>query len=237
MKKLVKPIIIILTLLLISGGVLYHFWVINQFKDKIEVNDSAYNSTIKFYSDSLTNIQSVVNKLGDTITFIRQENMSYEAAISAGLLREEDLENKMIKKAETITKLEERILILEKPGNYDEPIVQDDSGCIKFPLNMTFGDKYYHLKVTADSPNPVMNSLEVFNFPSITVGFQKLPGIKNMFKGKTPVVVYENDNPYAKATDMIHINIVEDKKWYETTGAKIGGGIVGGLFLGSLLLR
>lgn len=235
MKKILKPIGTVLLVLLLAGAVVWHFWSVRQLEGRIEANDSAYHSTIQFYSDSLTNVMEVVNNLGETIKFVRQENMSFEAAVSAGLIREEDLKEKLLKKAETITKLEERIVILEKPGVFEDPVVVDDSGCVKFPIVMTFGDKYYSLKVTADDPAPVMNSLEVFNFPEITVGWQKLPGVKNMFKAKSPVAVYENENPYAKATDMIHINIVEDKKWYETTGAKVGAGTLIGLTIAGLL--
>ncbi|MDA3821740.1 MAG: hypothetical protein PF450_03880 [Bacteroidales bacterium] len=228
MKKVFQNIATILIVLAIAGGILYHFWSVNQLEDQIKDDNSSYSASIKYYSDSLTNVQELVNKLGDTITFVKQQNMTLEAAYSAGLLREGELKENYLKSVNTIVKLKEEISILNKPGEYTAPVIVSDSGCVKFPIPMYFGDKYFQLGITARASNPVLDSLKVFLDPTILLGYQRPPGLKNAFKPKQPIATYKNDNPHVKVSDMLNIQITDEKKWYETTGFKIGAGILVG---------
>jgi hypothetical protein len=240
MKKSFKVFKTVIIVLFFVTGVFYHFWTKKQFKSEIENNNTTFTSTVQFYSDSLSNVISQLNKAGDTIKFVRQDNMSLEAMVAAGLIKEKELENDLMKSIETITKLEEKIVILNQDGTYVEPPVVnliDSADCVEFPFKMNFGDDYYKLTVTAALPNPVLNSLRIFSNPTIKLGFHKDPGFKNVLKRKYPVATYSNDNPYIQLNDMIHVNVTQGEKFYETTWFKLTTGFVGGAFFGYVVFK
>lgn len=54
---------------------------------------------------------------------------------------------------------------------------------------------------------------------------------KGLFAPKQFVVDFKLSDPNAKVVDLRALQITRKKKWYQTTGFKVGVGVVGGVFL------
>lgn len=52
-----------------------------------------------------------------------------------------------------------------------------------------------------------------------------------LFAPKELVVDFKLSDPNAKAVDLKALKIIRERRWYQSTGFKIGAGIVGGFFL------
>lgn len=215
-------------ILAIVGAVIWHIWKVNQLQEQIQQQAGAHTSRVAFLSDSLSNVIQVLDRKGDTLHKARQTIITLENALQMGLIREQDLHNKYLKETEVVARLQERIEVLNKPGDYlppdDGPIVTPTT-----PLNMEFTDPWFYARVTAFEDRPYIDSLSFLNYPKLTAGWTKQPGLRNIFAQPVAEVYYENDNPYAKLVDIEYIKIDPQQKWYQTSGFKIGTGFVLGV--------
>jgi hypothetical protein len=174
-------------------------------------------------------VVDVLDRRGDTLQKARQTIITLENALQMGLIRQQDLRNKYLKETEVVVSLKERIEILSKPGDYLPP--DDDSPLITptVPLNMEFTDPWFYARVTAFEERPYIDSLRFLNYPKLSAGWVKEPGLKNIFASPVAEVYYENDNPYAELVDIEYIRIDPEQKWYQTSGFKVGAGFVLGV--------
>lgn len=236
MKKILQTITVIMFLLAIAGGIFWHFWKVRQLNIQIEQQATAHSSRVTFLSDSLSNVVQVIDRQGDTIQKARQTIISLKNAIQMGLIREQDLHNKYLKETEVVARLEEKIEILNKPGEY----IPDDDGSPPVtpaaPLNMEFTDPWFYARVSAFQDIPYIDSLTFWNYPILTAGWTKPAGLKNIFAKPVPEVYYENDNPYAELYDIEYIRLDPEQKWYQTDGFKIGTGFVFGVGFTTMIL-
>lgn len=237
MKKILQTISIIMILLAIAGGIALHMWKIHQLQEQIEQQADAHRSSVAFLSDSLSNVVEALDRNGEAIQKAKQTIISMENALQMGLIREQDLRNKYLKEIEVVASLKETIEVLSKPGEYLPPT--DDSPLITptVPINMEFTDPWFYARVTAFEDRPYIDSLSFINYPKLTAGWTKEPGLKNIFTRPVAEVYYENDNPYAELIDIEYIRIDPEQKWYQTDGFKLGSGFVLGVgFVWGLLI-
>jgi hypothetical protein len=99
-------------------------------------------------------------------------------------------------------------------------------------------DEWYGVSGKVLNSGILFDSITFKNELVTTIGWQKEKGLKNLFKKPNPVVEVVNKNPYSKIVKMNNI-IVEPRKkrFYETTGFKIGLGVVGGIYLSQKVLK
>lgn len=212
--------------------------VYNNYKLKKEIreNNSAYNSSIVYFSDSLSNLKQKITRYGDTLLQAKQTIMTLESALEIGLINQDDLNKKLLVRIQEITRMKEQISILSRPGIYTDTIevIKD---CVPFPFGMEFRDPNYFVKVTAKKDFPSLDSLIINSYPILTIGLQKDPGLKNIFQKPVPVVIYNNSNPFIKPMDIQSSVIYNQQKWYQTDTGKLSIGVVLGLILSGLLLH
>lgn len=223
-------------LLAVAGGISWHIWKVNQLNKQIQQQSNAHSSRVAFLSDSLSNVVDILDRNGDTLQKARQTIISLENALQMGLIREQDLHDKYLKETEVVANLKEKIEILNKPGDYIPPDDGSPTVTPSAPLNMEFTDPWFYARVTAFEDRPYIDSLSFLNYPILTAGWTKEPGLKNIFAKPQAEVYYENDNPYAQLIDIEYIKIDPQQKWYQTSGFKIGAGFGLGVGFVSALL-
>lgn len=231
MKKILQTITAILFILAIAGGVIWHVWKVRQLNEQIEQQATAHSSRVAFLSDSLSNVVYVLDRKGDTLQKARQTIITLNNALQMGLIRQQDLHNKYLKETEVVASLQEKIEVLNKPGEYIPPADGSPVTPPSVPLNMEFTDPWFYARVTAFEDRPYIDSLSFLNYPKLTAGWTKKPGLRNIFAHPVAEVYYENDNPYAQLLDIEYIRIDPEQKWYQTDGFKIGSGFVLGVGL------
>lgn len=187
-------------------------------------------------NDSIGKIQTIVTKYGDSLQVVNQIVASQQQAIEMGLIEKNELKQKYFKELNNVIKLKEEVAILNKPGEYINVVFAESADTVsgkdwlRLPAQMKFSDQWYNLQVTADRV-PTLDSLFVWAEPEINIGYMK----QGFLKRAKPVATYENKNPYIHLKDMQSLTIKENKKWYQTTSAKVGAGAVIGIVLTSLL--
>jgi predicted RND superfamily exporter protein len=224
-----KLISILLIILLITIGISLY----NNHRLKQQLNN-AYTAHNQL-NDTINRFKTVVSKYGDSLQVARQMILSQKQAIEMGLLREDELKDKYLKQVQVVIELKEQVTILEKQGEYiDTFYIETFKGgnWLKIPAKMAFSDPWYNVSVTADR-TPLLDSLIVYSKPKLTLGYMK----QGLFKRKERVTIYENENPYIELKDIQSLTIEEQKKWYQTTGAKIGFGALAGIIFTSVVTR
>lgn len=218
-------------------GMIVIILVNDHFKLKKQLSEviSSHNSITAFYSDSISNLNQKVTRYGDTLSQARQTILSYESALMLGVIKEDDLKRKLLVQVTEITRLQELIRILDRPGTYPDTVYLSADDCIHMPLRMEFKDPNYYVHVTATKFKPVLDSLQILSYPVLTVGLQKDPGLMHILQKPYPVIIYDNTNPYIKVIDIQSTPIYKPVKWYQTDGAKIGFGAGLGLLFSHFL--
>lgn len=229
MKKILQIITTLMIILPIVGGIAWHRWTVNQLEQQIQQQAGAHTSRVAFLSDSLSNVVEVVDRQGDTIQKAKQTIISLENAVQMGLIREIDLRNKYLKEVELVVSLKEEIKILNKPGEYLPPNDSTPVTVPEVPIIMEFSDPWYYTKVTAGPEFPVIDSMVHYNYPKLTSGWTKQPGLRNIFVKPIAEVYYENSNPYSSLVDIEYIKIDPVQKWYQTGTFKFGAGFTVGV--------
>jgi len=232
MKNLFKTILLIIISLTCAILLYNNYTLQKQHEQTIIANQRLQN----YLSDSISNLQLIINKKGDSLYMARQSILSLNNALELGIIEMDDLKNRNLKQLESITSLKEEISILKIKGEYTAPVVTDSPcNCAQFPITSRFSDKWFYLSVTAHKDYPMLDSLYIRSEPILKYGVRKDPGLKNIFQKSYPVVFYENNNPKITVTDIQHVKIEEEQKWYQTDAAKFGGGIVSGLIIYKLV--
>lgn len=206
-----------------------------KLKKELHESISSHNSIIAFYSDSISNIYQKFTKYGDTLSQARQTILSLESALQLEVIKEDDLKRKLLVQVTEVTRLQEQIRILTRPGIYPDTVYLSTDDCIHVPLRMEFKDPNYYVHVTATKFKPLLDSLQILSYPVLTVGLQKDPGLIHILQKPYPVIIYENTNPYIKIIDIQSTPIYKPVKWYQTDGAKIGLGAGLGLLFSHFL--
>jgi hypothetical protein len=226
MKKILQIITTIMIFLAIAGAIIWHVWKVNQLQEQIQQQTGAHSSRVAFLSDSLSNVVQVLDRKGDTLQKARQTIITLENALQMGLFREQNLHDKYMKETEVVASLQEKIEVLNKPGEYLPPDDGSPTVTPTVPLNMEFTDPWFYARVTAFEDRPYIDSLRFLNYPKLSAGWTKEPGLKNIFASPVAEVYYENDNPYAELVDIEYIRIDPEQSWYQTSGFKVGAGFV-----------
>jgi hypothetical protein len=200
---------------------------INNLKDQVEQITAAHNQL----SDQAEGYRVMISRYGDSLKVVNQTILSQEQALEMGLLNQKKLRDMYLKEVNNVVKLSEQVSILKKQGKWVDTVYIDtfeNNEWLRIPAVMEFGDPWYKANITADNI-PVLNSLNVFSEPTITIGTVK----HGLFKKPEKVTIYENANPYIKLKSIESLTIKEQQKWYQTTWFKVGTGfILGGLTVG-----
>jgi len=121
----------------------------------------------------------------------------------------------------------EPIFVLDTSGV--EPVYVEDTNYIKIPKRVELITPHYKLLGQMVRQGLKIDTMAYYDDMTITIGFERPKGFKNLLKKKQPVVVIENQNPHTTITHMENFVIVKDeKKFYETTWFKFTIGAVVG---------
>lgn len=183
-----------------------------------------------------------VNKVHDTISRQNQLVITQEEAIKAGIIREQELKDNQIKLLQAYMKVSEQIKVMEgtiaefvgKPIIITQVDGTDTSRYMKVPQRFGATDnKWYTVSGMVRKEGVQFDSISFNSVPKFIVGKQKEGNWwKRTFKPANPVVLYQNENPYATTKSMSNVITLEKKKWYQRngfwflTGALVSGTVI-----------
>jgi len=188
---------------------------------KFDLKEQSYNTTI--------------DKLGREKAEQEQIILTQDQAIQQGLI-----ENTKLKKI----KSQVRVITKTKLDTFFIPFDEDTTLYDIDPLNPEFGieviqvpkpfskvDQWFQVSGTIIKEGIAIDSINFHNSQIFTIGEKKEKGIINIFKPSVPTVEIINNNPYTSVQGLQNVVIKkEPKKWWETTAAKIGFGVVLGTY-------
>jgi hypothetical protein len=107
----------------------------------------------------------------------------------------------------------------------------DDTPVIKLPKDFHIKDKWFSIDGTINRLGLLqIDSLATTANLTYAIADTVRKGILNKIAGKKDkVLILKIDNPNMKITGMSNIYIQEEKKWWQTTAAKVGIGFVLGV--------
>jgi len=116
-----------------------------------------------------------------------------------------------------------------QPDPYEDFMVDDSTGHEYVALGTKFSinTKWYNLNGEILKKGISINSLNVINDTEYNLGYEKWK-LKSMFKKRPLVLEVINKNPYTSTKKLKNIHLEDPKKWYQTTAAKIGFGVIAG---------
>ena len=160
---------------------------------------------------------------------------SEEEAKTLALIENERLKNiKSVVRTNTVTRIESVFVPFEAMSvdlntDYENTCAIPQDTIKYFKTN----NEWYSINGSVSDSGVLFDSVSFKNSFSTTIGYEKSPGALGFLKKKNPVVEIKSDNPYTDITAMDNIIIKEDKKFYQTTGFKIGVGVL----LGGIIIK
>ena len=177
------------------------------------------------YGNNRETLQQTIDKQGRKIT--TQNNLIITKEQEKEMLL---IENERLKNIKSEVKIITKTIIKEVYVPFETTVYDTISGDSAKPFNKK--DKWYAISGMSLKKGIRIDSLEFTNKLTITIGEQS----NGLFKKNTPVTEVINDNPYTSVNEMYNVTIEKGpKKFYQTTGFKIGMGVVGGLYLSTRL--
>ena len=167
-----------------------------------------------------------INRQGKKITRQTQIIVTNKQAIQQGLI-----ENTRLKKIKSQVKIITRVKIEKEFIPFNDYDIFDDTWdeekliIVPKPFEMT--SQWYWIGGRIVKKGIEIDSIQFFNRMTITIGDRKQKGFKNIFKRRIPTVEIVNESPYVNVEGLQNVVIKKRRKrWYETTGFKVGVGVV-----------
>lgn len=112
----------------------------------------------------------------------------------------------------------------------DTPKVIEGKPFLKLPYFKSRTDRWRALSIAIDTAGVLTDTTYTFGSFTWAIGDTLRKGFLNkLFNKRDPVVSIKVDNPYIEVTGMQNYVIQEKKRWYQTTAAKIGFGVLIGV--------
>jgi hypothetical protein len=179
-----------------------------------------YNQLNELLADTVNHFEVIVTDQGKTISVQEQRVATLDNAIAAGLVREEELKEKDLKRLDYIVRLENEIAMhdisVDLPDSNLVVISETDTVCpegvyLKVPADFFYSDEWAKLAGTVNGPDISIRELRMINKPSIFIGYQK----QGFFKPLKPVVTVEDANPYVSTFHMENVSIQQKPPFYK----------------------
>jgi len=150
----------------------------------------------------------------------------------------EDKQLKLLSEAEGLKKLKsvvrtttvtqiERVFI----AFTDTIIVNENNEAIDSLKHFEVNNEWYAFSGLVYPNGLMVDSISIKNRFSVAMGYEKPSGVLRSFKKKNPVVKIKSENPYTDIQTMENIVVKEKKRFYQTTGFKVGVGLIGGFLI------
>jgi len=178
-----------------------------------------------------------IDRQGKKITRQNQIILTKKQAIQQGLIKYTKLKKvKSQVRIITKTKIEKEFIPFVDDDIFDDVedrvVGVDTSGVISVPKSFSKFNEWYWIGGKIVKRGIELDSIQFFNKQTITIGEKKLKGLKNIFKKKIPTVEIINESPYVSVQGLQNVVIKRNPpKWWNTTVAKIGFGVVIGSYI------
>jgi hypothetical protein len=169
-----------------------------------------------------------VNKQGERIT--SQEVLIATKETANELLLVENTRLKNIQsQVKVVTKTEIKNVYV--PFSTDSTSVTNNDTIVRNKI-FRVNNEWYGVSGKVLDKGIILDSISFKNKVTVVVGEQR----NGLFKKNSLVVDVKNSSPYTSTAEVHNVVIVPNKKkWFETKGAAIGFGIVGGVLLSNQL--
>lgn len=194
----------------------------NEFESRINDLHNSYSYKESMHLNNESTLKRTINEQGDELITQKQLLLTKKEALKMAIIENSKLKNvKSEVKINTVTEIKEVFI-------QTTDTLQGDSVKKIFRAN----NKWYGINGHVLSNGIMFDSVYFNNEIVTTIGFKK----DGFFKRPYPVVEVVNKNPYSRIDEVYNVVIKERKKrFYETTGFKVGVGIIGGFYLKSKL--
>lgn len=201
---MIKNIIIaILSVLLLILGISVYF----NYKKLTEYENQIASIGLKEQT-----FINVTDKSGDTISQQKQLILTPKQADKLDLIKDTDLKDISSQiQIKTVTKIDSIFI----------PYKVYDTIYKSFDLK----NEFYSLGGKVDKNGVILDSFNIFNKTSVTVGMKS----KGIFKKPEPIVTIKHNNPYIKTKGLSNIIIKDEQKWYDRKLFWFGTGIISGV--------
>lgn len=199
-------------------------------KEKTEIKKAwAYKSMM--YENNEATLKRDTTEKGEELIMQKQLLVTEKQAHELDVI-----ENKRLKKINS----EVRVITVTKINdvfvNVTDTVIVEKGDTIREAKSFNEVNKWYGLKGYTSPKGIMFSSIYFNNELVITIGYEKKKGIKNLFKKSEPVVDVVNKSPYSRTDELYNVVIKPSKKkFYQTTGFKIGLGVASGFWLHSKL--
>jgi hypothetical protein len=172
--------------------------------------------------------------LDDSSTILNQELLIFESEDQLKSV-EKDLDKMKIENTQLVFKLKSRS-VFKTEAKLDKPVLEvtQENPCpsigsyLPLPAKFAQSDRFYLFRgeVTKQATLKV-DSLVMFTDITYAIGDTLRDGLFNkILRKKDPTVSVLIDNPYVHVSGLSSFVIRDKKKWYQTTAAKIGAGVI-----------
>jgi len=167
------------------------------------------NDTIEHYEVRTLADGQVINEQAQVIT-------TKDNALTAGLVKQEELKARNLRKDVTIVRLQNEIAAVNLEANYIDTVtvydtVINNTGYISVPRSFNYIDEWSRIFGTVKIDGVTIDTLRVFSEPTIYIGYQR----QSFFKPLNAVVITENKNPYLRTTGMQNVVIQQKPPIYK----------------------
>lgn len=214
----------IVYLLIIVFGCLL-LWDTCETKRILEQRDKIQVDSIQAFKRKALADGSAIYSQDLTIITLEKENAAYKAALE---------------KAKALGIREPEMIIgtrfkIKQTGQMEAGEVESDkdNDSIKrlvLPYYKSRTDKWRSISIGIDTAGVLSDTTATFAEFTYVIGDTVKAGFFNKLFGRSDKVIsMKIDNPYVEVTGMDNIIIKERKRWYQTTAAKIGVGVILGV--------
>ena len=194
-------------------------WDTCETKKILEKNSSIQQDTIQSFKRKSLADGSAIYSQDLTIITLEKENSLYKEALAKA-------KELGIREPEMIigTRFKIKQTGQMKPVDVEEI---DSLKYISLPYFNSRTDRWRSISIGIDTAGVLSDTTATFAEFTYAIGDTLKSGFFNkLFRRTDKVISMKIDNPYVEVTGMKNIIIKERKRWYQTTAAKVGAGVI-----------
>jgi hypothetical protein len=215
------------------------FASIYQCSDKaVELEHNEGNWKFR-YASMVDSFETTVNDQGEQLAY--QDQLLINEKQAKDLLAMENSSLKKLSsstKTKTVTKIEKvyvplgEVVSARELSDTNEINSTDTVGSSYRPFGLS--TEWYSMQGKVFDDGLSIDSLSITNEITTNIGWKR----DKWYKKKYAVVEVKNTNPYTQVTGMQNVVVKPPKKlFFQTTGFKVGAGLLGGAYLGIRLTK
>ncbi len=215
-------------LIIFFGSML--LWDTCETKKILEQRDKIQIDSLQAFKRKALADGSAIYSQDLTIITLEKENSAYKAAL-------EKAKELGIREPEMIIGTRFKI----KQTGQMEPADVKEIDSLKYlllPYYKSRTDKWRSISIGIDTAGVLSDTTATFAEFTYVIGDTVKAGFFNKLFGRSDKVIsMKIDNPYVEVTGMDNIIIKERKRWYQTTAAKIGAGVILGVVVANRISK